>query len=71
MATVDEAVGALAYLEKSLAAIPNVEQIAAQMNCSVGTAHKLLKRAVKERRIVQRQSKFMTLATARYFDNLK
>lgn len=70
MATVEEAAGALAYLEKKFGSIPSVEQVAEQMNVSVGTAHKMLKRAVKQKLIVQRQKKFMTLKTARWFDQL-
>ena len=71
MATIAEAVGALAYLERTLGASPSVEQLAEQMGVSTGTAHKLLKRAVKEGQIVQRERKFMTLALARKFDELK
>lgn len=68
---VDEAVGALAYLEKHLGVSPSVAQVADQMNVSAATAFKRLKRAVTEKKLVQREGQFMTLALARKFEELK
>lgn len=68
---VDQVVGALVYLEGHLGRTPSLEEIAEQAGCSDTTARAYLQRAVGEKRITQRDSKYMSLSIARAFDAQK
>ncbi len=65
---VHEVVGALAFLEKKFGYSPSVKDIAEQADFSIGTTHGLLKKALDEGLIDQRDGKFMTLSVAKAFD---
>lgn len=69
--TEEEAVQALSTLEKQLGASPSVAQVADQLGVSTATAFKYLKRALRNKRIAQREGQFMTLALAKKFDELR
>ena len=68
MATIEEVVGALKYLETKFGAPPSVAEVAEQVGISSATAHKHLKRASKKGLIVQRKGQFMTNRIARAFE---
>jgi Fic family protein len=65
---VEQMIGALVFLEGSLGRTPSVDEIAEQANCSPPTARAYLQRAVGEKRIVQRDGKYMSIKIARAFD---
>lgn len=68
---VDQIVGALVYLEGRLGHTPSLEQIADQANCSTTTARIYLQRAVGEKKITQRDGKYLSWSIARAFDAQK
>lgn len=67
----DQIVGALVFLEGNLGRTPTLDEIAEQAGCSSMSARVYLQRAVGEKRIAQRDSKYMSLAIARAFDKQK
>lgn len=68
---IHQVVGALKYLEGKLGASPSTKEIAQEAGCSEATVIKYLRRAVRQKLIVQRERKYMTLAVARAYDAQK